>query len=1396
VFADVGLGPEDADTEAHAPLASYAQQVIWSAERMGDGGPAHHMALAIWFHGPLDVAALLGACNDVVARHPVLASVVVEGAEGELYLGAAATGPSVTFVEDPVDDLDRLLREEIARVFDLRKGPLCRFALIAIPVPARHVLLFVAHRLVFDGGSKDILVRELAGCYAARITGRPVPPAPRRPAFAAAVAAERDRVADLLPEARAFWRERWHDPAEIVLPGQGRAARPAAAGDAVQLAVDDDIRQGVAGVAAALDVRPPELLLAALHTLLHRYGDARIAVAVGMPTRTPETRELIGPFVNELPVISRPAPDLAFRAFAHAILGELRDLYRFREIPPGAAGGGVAPPAAATPVTMSYLRHGAGPGFLGLDASVEWSIFAGGARNALHVQWSDGPGGLELSLQFDPGAIARPAVTRIAAHLQTLLRAIAAGPDTALADLEIMPAAERRRLLVDWNATRAAYPPDATLPGLVAAQVRARPDAVAVTYEDRSLSYARLCAAAGRLARRLRRAGAGRGALVAVHLRRSDAMLAGLLAVLEAGAAYLPLDPRLPAERLAAIVADARPLLALTQADLPPLPLPGGQGAAPIPSLVIDDAVLFAEPPGHEGDDDPGSEPAPADLAYVGYGSTGGLEGIEVEHRNLVNLLLALRDRLDAGERDAWLALAPLSAGVAAVELFLPLAVGGRVVIAPDGAERRPAALARLVTEQGVTHVQATPDGWRRLLAGGVADRAVTALTGGGPLPRRLADDLRERAHGLVHGYGPAEATIWSTVAEPVDDLTIGRPLANVKVYVLDDRMKPVPVGVAGELYIGGAGVARGYRGRPARTAARFVPDPFGPPGARLFRTGDRVRYRPDGEAEFLGSWGGDRSGPAPSRAPAVPGTADARGPHVPQEGRGDDAAAGAGTPPSGRSPAATPITPRPDGVAPPLSYAQERLWHRHRNDPEDAADNLFMVRRLRGPLDVPALCLAIDAVAARHETLRTSFAAVGGRPVAVAEPPGPVPVEHLDLTGGAPGRAEADARRLVAERTNAPFDLSAGPPFRATIIGLGPADHVLCVVLHNIIADGWSLNVLFDDLAALYLAHFEHRPPRLPPLPLQYGDVALWQRSRASDEAAAAALAYWRRQLADPPALRLPALEPYAPEPPTDRPGGGAARARQRRAESHAFRVPRDVVATIERVARRRRTTFFAALVTAYQILLSRHTGQADILVGTRWAARDHVELEPMIGHLTDTLVLRGDLSGDPTFADRLGATHRALVDARAHRAAPFERLIAELGPPGDAGWDRVPATMVVLNSPERDAAARARIGAGLSAEPFDAGFRQAGFDIALEGRRDDAGLTLSFTYDAARFDAGTIGLLAARLQGLLAGIAADPEARISALPMPPAAGSRAVADRTGARVTVSSGTGAGSRG
>ncbi|TDD20800.1 non-ribosomal peptide synthetase, partial [Nonomuraea diastatica] len=1301
-------------------------------------------------------------------------------------------------------------------------------------------------------------------------------------------------------------------------------------------------------------------------------------------TRGPATRDHIGPFVNELPVLSRPSGGQTFREHVGAVRAELRELYRFREVPPARALGG---PPAVLPVSISYRRRETAPEpeFPGLDVTVDRTMFAGGSRNALHLQFVDGPEGLATSLRFDPAALDRDTAGRFVGGLRALLRRAAGDPGLRLAELDVLPGKERELMLAGWNDTAAAYPSEATLPRLFATQVGARPDAPAVTFEDRSLTYTELDAASDRLAHRLRQAGVGRGELVAVHLAPSAMLPVCLLAVQKAGAAYLPLDPGHPAERLSMIVADARPRLLLSETT--------AAGYLPAPVLVVGDdpepGPLDPEP--GPPDPPPGRPPSAGDLAYVIYtsGSTGRPKGVEVGHGNLANLLLAMRDRLGAGPGDTWLALASPAFDISALELYLPLITGGRMVVAPHGAVRGPEALARLAAEQGVTHVQATPSVWRLLMSGGLS--GTTALTGGEALPPRLAAELRARFDRVVNVYGPTETTIWSTAGEPGETVTIGRPIANTQVYILDAGLRPVPVGVTGELCVGGAGVARGYRGRPGRTAERFVPDPYGPPGARLYRTGDLARYRADGEIEFLGRADGQVKllghrvelgeiesrlrehpqvaetavivrgegpddqrliayvVPTPGQAPepatlaahlgrtlppamlpaayvlldgipltpvgkldraALPRSAaravtrphPAVAPYVPSEeaapvgkphgmveprdsgavraedsgrttqadptGEGDptgkidptvepdrtrqtdptgkidraDEANRAHQPDhadrgevvgrgevvevvrriwwevldlddvdeigtgddlfdlGGHSLTMTQITARigeslgvevsldaffddptiggiveeivrlheeeseaggegdaaqheirhrPAGTSPPLSSAQERLWFLQRFDPDDASYTMYLVLRLRGALDTGALQAALDAVVARHESLRTSFADVDGEPAAVVHPPGPVPVERLDLTGS-PG-AEERARRLVAERTNAPFDLAGAPPLRVSLLALGRDDHVLCFVLHHIIADGASLGVLFDDLFALYLAGIEGREPRLAPLPVQYGDVALWQRERESGAAAEESLEYWRRRLAGPPMLELPA----------DKPGG-----ERPEGAFHPFRIPEDVMERLERLAQEHGASLFMVLVAAYQVLLARHTGQSDVLVGTPWASRDRVELEPVIGYLTDTLVLRGDLSGDPAFRDLLAATRRSVLDAHTHRTVPFERLIGELGVPRDLHRNPLLSTMIILHSQAGDGTPPERIG-DLQVRLFDGGYRQAKFPLALETWRDDEGLRAVLGYDATLFHAATAESLAERFAVLLRGIADAPCTPVSRLPL-----------------------------
>ncbi|SFK45082.1 Condensation domain-containing protein [Streptosporangium canum] len=440
--------------------ASLAQHGMWITERMGAGGRVYAMPLAVRFDGPLDVDAMLAACAAVVGRHPVLAATLAEqdghvrlvpgeapppirfedvsgpsaGAFGDVSVPSGGTFEDVSTPSGATSgEVSALsggacgpsggIEAEISRPFDLVTGPLARFTLFRL-APARHVLQLVAHHAVFDGMSKDIVLRDLAAAYG----GSALPPLPI--SYGEAARAEQDRVAAGLEGAAEFWRPRWHDDQDLLLPGAARPSLRAAPGEIVDLALGGE----AAGVAERLGLTRFEVVLAALHTLLHGYGNDRVAVAVDLSTRTEETRDHVGLFVNELPVVSTPRG--TFAEFARSIREELRAVYRYREVPLARALGGISPRTALTPVSVSYRRRsGADPVFPGLDASVDWTAFNGAVRNTLHLQVVESPDGLAARLQFNPAVLSRAACESVAGNLRTLLLGVAARPDAPITEL-------------------------------------------------------------------------------------------------------------------------------------------------------------------------------------------------------------------------------------------------------------------------------------------------------------------------------------------------------------------------------------------------------------------------------------------------------------------------------------------------------------------------------------------------------------------------------------------------------------------------------------------------------------------------------------------------------------------------------------------------------------------------------------------------------------------------------------------------------------------------------------------------------------------------------------------------------------------------------------------------
>ncbi|WP_406110560.1 non-ribosomal peptide synthetase [Kitasatospora purpeofusca] len=853
-------------TDAARP-ASPAQHGIWLTSRLTHVPEVFHLALRIGFDR-IDADALARAVATTVARHPALSSALVER-NGVLHPVPAGRAPALT-VLDPVgeplggcadacaDALAKRLAEELALPFDLARGPLARFTLDR-RADGSAELLVVAHHAVFDGHSKDVLVADLAAGYAAALTSSAAgEERSGDSATATALGAEADANADTAPldpdlpaRAAAFHGPRWAAATAPVLPGGPRAVTDAGPGESVSWRLDGPARAALADAARTAGVTRFEFLLAALHGLLHRYGGEAVPVAVPFSTRGPRQRDSIGLYVNELPVYA-PAgqdEDTPFARYAAAVRAEARLVSAHRAVPFGSAVPGLTPRAGLAPVSFGYRRRTtADPVFPGSTALVDWTVFPHAARNTLHLQAVDGADGIDLSLQYDPAVLASAAARRIAGHLATLLAAAVADPATPLGDLPLLDAAERHLVTTAWNDTARAYPADRTVLDLVREHAAAAPDALAVVAGEERLTYRELLRRADRLAGELTSAGIGRDDLVGLHLARTADLPAALLAVHAVGAGYLPLDPGYPAERLAFVLADSGAALLLADRE----PAPEVAAAAP--------AVL--RPGGSSAtanaDTASGAGAEAGRLAYVLYtsGSTGRPKGVEIGHRALVNLLTAFAAQLGSGPEDVWLGLTSLSFDISALELLLPLTTGGRLVLAPDGLAVDGPGLRALVGREGVTHVQATPSGWRVLLGAGPLPSGLTGLVGGEALPLPLARQLRAGTDRLFNVYGPTETTVWSTFAELPDApeaVPIGRPIANTRALVLDRRRRPLPIGVPGELHLGGDGLAEGYLGRPELTAERFVDDPFGAPGDRLYRTGDLVAWSPDGELEFLG---------------------------------------------------------------------------------------------------------------------------------------------------------------------------------------------------------------------------------------------------------------------------------------------------------------------------------------------------------------------------------------------------------------------------------------------------------------------------------------------------------------------------------------------------------------
>ena len=755
----------------------------------------------------------------------------------------------------------QLCMEEARRPFDLTRDILLRARLFRLG-EADHIFFLNMHHIASDGWSVGLLVRELRALYEAFVEGKPSP-LPELPVQYVDFAVwQREWLqGEVLEKQLGYWKKQLEGaPALLELPtDHPRSAAQSYRGALTPWELPKPLLLALGELSRREGATLFMTLLAGFQTLLHRYtgsDDILVGSPIAGRNRT-EIEPLIGFFVNTLVLRGDLSGNPSFRAF----LGRTREAalgaYAHQDVPFERLVEELHPERnmSHSPFfqVMFVLQNAPWEAaeLAGLEVT-PMLIHSGTSMFDLTLFVREREGVLHAAVEYNTDLFEAETIGRMLGHYQTLLEGIVANPEQRLSDLPLLTSAEREQIVVDWNWTEVTYPRDRCLHELIEEQVERAPDAVAVVFDDKQLTYRQLNERADQLARYLQGLGVGPDMLVALFLERSLDMVVGMLGVLKAGGAYVPIDPTHPSKRLAFMLADAQPLVLLTQerlqSKLPPhrshvvVIDAGGPPAARLKRASAPDRAC-----------------SPGDLAYVIYtsGSTGEPKGVEINHSAVVNMLASMQRRPGLSAEDTMLAITTLTFDIAALEIFLPLVCGACVVIAGSETIRDGVALINLIERSGASVLQATPATLRMLLdAGWAGAPRLKVLCGGEAWTAELASLLLPRCDSLWNMYGPTETTVWSAVAKVKAGraIVIGSPIANTQIHILDRHLQPTPIGVPGELHIGGIGLARGYHNRLELTAEKFIPDPFrSEPGARLYKTGDLARYLPNGAIEYLG---------------------------------------------------------------------------------------------------------------------------------------------------------------------------------------------------------------------------------------------------------------------------------------------------------------------------------------------------------------------------------------------------------------------------------------------------------------------------------------------------------------------------------------------------------------
>jgi amino acid adenylation domain-containing protein/non-ribosomal peptide synthase protein (TIGR01720 family) len=1497
---------------------SFAQQRLWFLDQLEPGNAAYNIPTAIRMEGTLDIPAMEKSLKEIVQRHEILRTTFATvGGKGVQVISKEAKVDLDKIDLSNLSETERqaktelLIREKVQLSFNLPKGPLGVITLIKHN-DKEHILLMVMHHIIADGWSMGIIVNEFAALYQSFAGGKPSPLPKLKIQYADFAQWQRKWLqGERLDKQLNYWKEQLgHNPPVLNLPtDRPRPAIKTDRGANAQVSVSIDILKKIQELSAREGTTTFMTLLTAFQTLLYRYS-AQDDICVGTPIANrnrAETEGLIGFFVNTLVIRTDLSGNPSFRELLKKMKETSLNAFAHQDLPFEMLVEELAPDRSLnhSPLFQVFFTHqieGSQQTQLpGLNISqVEFENQT--TKFDITLRTAETKAGLLLSIDYSIDLFDDPTIERFLKYFHILLEAIVNNPDQKIGAFPLLDEKERNQLVYDWNQTDCPFPADRCMHQLFEEQVEKTPQAPALEFEEQIVNYGELNRKANQLANHLLKSGLEKESLVGVYLDRSPETVISVLAVLKAGGAYVPIDPAFPADRISYLLEDTSSPIILSKKSL----------TANLPDTAAKTICLDTEwdAIASEADGNPDAGVIPENLAYIIYtsGSTGKPKGTLIEHKSLSNYLNWVNNGFLSGDKLTIPYITKLSFDASLKQIMAPLLRGGKIWLLSDEVIQDPGQILKKIASKENVHFNSVPSLWQTLInthcdsKDSKLTKSVKAvIVGGESISKEL---VRKTFEILPHvkmwnAYGPSETTSNSSFSSITETgrITIGRPVDNTQLYILDKFLQPTPIGIPGELYIGGTGLSRGYLNRPDLTAAAFIPNPFSKkPGSRMYKTGDLVLYHAGGNIEFLGrldhqvkirgfrielgeietalnkhefikenvvtvheSKDGDKrlaafvvpknttipgvnelrsflkthlpdymlpsifvtieripvsaTGKIDRKALVVPddlqmkSTEEFIAPRTPTEEMVanifsevlDIKLVGAADnffELGGHSLIATQVISRirdhlnielplrdlfqtptveklaetiekallqKDGVEPlpivvvprvqdlPLSFAQQRLWFLDQLEPESSMYNIPMAFRLRGPLDISSFERTITEIIKRHEILRTTIVTVNGKPQQVIAQNLPFTTPLIDLSKMEKDLQDEEVKRLAMEEANRPFMLNRGPLMRVTLLRLDDNDHAALVTMHHIISDGWSMGILMQEVSIIYEAFSKNRPSPLPALSIQYVDYAAWQRQLLQGEIYNKQLDYWRKQLADiSPRLDLP----------TDHPRPAV---QTYKGDHISFSLSKDLTAAIKDLGKGSGATIFMTLLAAFQTLLYRYSNQDDICVGTPIAGRNRVETEGLIGFFINTLVLRTDFCGNPSFSEILQQVSKTALGAYAHQDLPFEKLVDEIQPERDISHSPLFQTMFVLqNIPKRKIQS-----SELTLESIEAESKIAKFDLTLTITEQPDQLFGGFEYNTDLFEKSTITRMIDHFRILLENVIVNPNSPVLNLSM-----------------------------